>query len=134
MAYFFPYTKGFLLYELNRFEKNESNCFESESNRIEWTLNCPSPNPEPMGQFQLGIKHRWVQGILDYSNEWPLPFPRWDDYEIVKIHIWQNLKIIFSGTNGPNSFKLSTKHPWVMGIQVCSNEGPRTIQGEVIRN
>ena len=44
MAYFFPYTKGFLLYELNRFEKTESNCFESKSNRIEWTLNRPSPS------------------------------------------------------------------------------------------
>ena len=25
---------------------------------------------------------------------------------------------------GPISTKLGTKHPWVMGIQVCSNEGP----------
>ena len=28
-------------------------------------------------------------------------------------------------TTGPISTKLGTKHPWVKGIQVCSNEGPR---------
>ena len=33
--------------------------------------------------------------------------------------------IIFSRTTGPISSKHSTKHSWVMGIQVCSNEGPR---------
>ncbi|XP_078310887.1 uncharacterized protein LOC144617670 isoform X1 [Crassostrea virginica] len=27
-------------------------------------------------------------------------------------------------TTGPISTKLGTKHPWVMRIQVCSNEGP----------
>ena len=32
--------------------------------------------------------------------------------------------IIFSRTTGPISTKLGTKHPWVKGIQVCSNEGP----------
>ena len=36
MAYFFPYTKGFLLYELNRFEKNRIELFwnEIEPNRM----------------------------------------------------------------------------------------------------
>ena len=29
------------------------------------------------------------------------------------------------------STKLSTKHPWVMGIQVWSNEGPRPFPREV---
>ena len=30
------------------------------------------------------------------------------------------------------STKLGTKHPWVKGIEVCSNEGPRPFQGEII--
>ena len=30
----------------------------------------------------------------------------------------------FSRTTGPISTKLSKRHPWVEGIQVCSNEGP----------
>ena len=37
-----------------------------------------------------------------------------------------NLKIFFSRTTGSNLTNLSTKHPLVMGIQVCSNEGPRS--------
>ena len=32
---------------------------------------------------------------------------------------------IFLRTSGPISTKLGTKHPWVIGIQVCSKEGPR---------
>ena len=40
----------------------------------------------------------------------------------MKIH-WLNLKI-FSRTTGPISTKLSTRHPWVKEIQVCSKEGP----------
>ena len=35
------------------------------------------------------------------------------------------LVIFFSRTTVPISTKLNTKHPWVMVIQVCSNEGPR---------
>ena len=31
-------------------------------------------------------------------------------------------KMFFSRTTRPISTKLSTKYPWVMGIQVCSNE------------
>ena len=55
---------------------------------------------------KLSINHPWVKGILDYSNKWPLLFPRGDDYEIMKIH-WQNFKIFFSRTTGPISTKLS---------------------------
>ena len=32
--------------------------------------------------------------------------------------------MFFSRTTEPISTKLGTKHPWVKGIQVCSNEGP----------
>ena len=31
-------------------------------------------------------------------------------------------KILFSRTTGPISNRLGTKHPWVKGSQVCSNE------------
>ena len=58
------------------------------------------------------------------SNEGPCPFPRGDNYELAKIH-WRNLKIFISRTARPISTKLGTKHPWVMGIQFYSNEGPR---------
>ena len=40
--------------------------------------------------------------------------------------------IFFSRTTEPISTKLYTKHPWVNGIQVCSNEGPHQFQGEII--
>ena len=40
--------------------------------------------------------------------------------------------IFFSRTTGPISTKLGTKHPWVKGIQVCSNEGPYLLKGEII--
>ena len=73
--------------------------------------------------MKLGTKYSWVKGIQVCSNERPHPFPRGDNYKIVKIH-WQNLKIFFSRTNGPISTKLGTKSPWVKGIQVCANERP----------
>ena len=36
-------------------------------------------------------------------------------------------KIIFFRVIEPNSSKLGTKHPWMEGEQVCSNEGPCTL-------
>ena len=71
---------------------------------------------------KLGTMHPWVKEIQVYSNEEPCPFPRGDNYEKAKIH-WWNLKIFFYRTTGLISTKLGTKHPWVKGIQVCSNEG-----------
>ena len=38
--------------------------------------------------------------------------------------IIKNEKIFSSRTTGPISTKHGTKHPWVKGSQVCSNEGP----------
>ena len=38
--------------------------------------------------------------------------------------IHKYLKVFFFRTIGPISHKLDTKHPWIMRIQVCSNEGP----------
>ena len=73
---------------------------------------------------KLGSKYPWVKVIKVCSNEGPNPFPRGDNYEKVKIH-WRNFKIFFSRTTEPISIKLGTKHSWVKGIKVCSNEGPR---------
>ena len=80
-----------------------------------------SSSPEPLGQFHQ-TKHNSSLGEGDSSLfQWRAnSFPREDNYEITKIH-WQ-IWIIFSRTTGPISAKLGTKHPWVKGIQVCSNE------------
>ena len=40
--------------------------------------------------------------------------------------------IFSSRTTGAISTKLDIKHPWVMGIQVCSNKRPAIFQGEMI--
>ena len=37
-------------------------------------------------------------------------------------------KLFFSRTTGSTPTKLGTKHSWVKGIQVCSNEGPHPSQ------
>jgi hypothetical protein len=37
-------------------------------------------------------------------------------------------KKIFSRTSQPISIKLSTNHPCVKGIQICSNKGPGPLQ------
>ena len=74
--------------------------------------------------INLGTKYSWVKEIQVCSNEGWCPFPR--ENNIVKMlekHL-PSLKISFFRTTGPVSTKLGTKHPWVKGIQVCSNEGP----------
>ena len=65
-----------------------------------------------------------------YSNEGPHHFTSGDNYGIMKIQL-RNLKI-FSRTTEPISTKLDTKHPWIKGIQVCSNEGLILFQGQII--
>ena len=48
-------------------------------------------------------EYSMVRGIQVCSNEGlPCPFPRVDNYEILKIH-WQTLRIFFSRTTGPIS-------------------------------
>ena len=55
-------------------------------------------------------------------------------YKIRKIH-WRNKKNLLSRTTVPNSTKLGTKHPWVKGIQVYSNEEPLPFfKGRLLRN
>ena len=50
------------------------------------------------------------------------PLQRGDNHKNVKMG-WGHLKIFFSRTTGPILNRLGTNHPWVEGIQVCSNEG-----------
>ena len=72
---------------------------------------------------KLGTKHPWVKGIQVCLNEGLRPFPRGDNNKKAKIHL--NLKnLLFFRTTWSISTKLCTMHPWVKGIQVCSNEGP----------
>ena len=43
--------------------------------------------------------------------------------------------LIIPRTTGPISTELSTKYPWVKGIQVCPNEGPHpSPRGDNIEN
>ena len=44
--------------------------------------------------------------------------------------LWRTFKIFFLRTTEPILTKPGTKHPWVMGIQVCSNDGPRSFLRE----
>ena len=37
---------------------------------------------------------------------------------------WRCRKLFTFSSTGPISTKVGTKHPWVKGIQICSNEGP----------
>ena len=59
----------------------------------------------------------------EWENEGPYHFPKGDNYEKRK-YIDEIKKILLSRTTGPISTKLGTNHPWMKGIQVCSNEEP----------
>ena len=73
--------------------------------------------------IKISTKHLWVVGTHIRTNDGPHPFSRGENFKKVKI-LCQNLKIFFYKTTGPNSIKLGTKHPRVVGNQVCENEGP----------
>jgi hypothetical protein len=45
-----------------------------------------------------------------------------------RVKIYRKLKKIFTRTRRPNSIKLGTIDTWVKRIQVCSNEGPCSLQ------
>ena len=61
----------------------------------------------------------FANAVLIFSSPEPKA-PKGGNYEKLKIH-WRNFKIFFSRTTGPISTKFGIKHPWVKGIQVCSN-------------
>ena len=76
----------------------------------------------------------WFKGIQVCFKNGPLSFPSQDIYEIAKIHLG-NLKIFLWRITLPISTKLCTKHPWVKGIYICSNEKPRPFsKGTKLRN
>jgi hypothetical protein len=73
---------------------------------------------------KLDRKHPCMKGIQNCTNDDDRPFPRGDNSENVKIYR-KSLKIFFSRTTGPISTKLGRKHPWVKGIQNCTNDDDR---------
>ena len=79
---------------------------------------------------------RW-KGIQFCSITWASPLPRGYNCKTTKIH-WRILKIFFSRTSVLLSTKLGTKHVWVTGSQLWSNNGPVLFQGgdyfEMIKN
>ena len=91
-----------------------------------WTFKNCARTTGPIST-NISTKHQWVTGNQFCSNERSRLFPRVHNYKIVIIH-WQILKIFFSRTTGLIWTKLGTKHSWVDGIQVYSNEGPRPFQ------
>ena len=75
------------------------------------------------------FNHTWHEtslgGVDSNLFKWRAPpFERGDNSERVKLY-WKYFKSLFSKNTGKISTKLTTKHPWVEGIQVCSNEGQR---------
>ena len=88
-----------------------------------FTFSSSSPEQREPISNKLSTNHPWVMGIQVCSNEGQSLFVRGDNYEMAK-NTLTNLIIFFSRTTGPISTKLGKGHPWVMGIQVCSNEGP----------
>jgi hypothetical protein len=61
-----------------------------------------------------------VKGIQVCSNKVPGPVLRGDNHKNVKMG-WGHLKI-FSRTTAPILTKLGTNHPWMEGIQICTNK------------
>ena len=106
---------------------------------------CHIPFPEEMVEKYSSKNRWWLKNILKEHSikhatstkhldngiigvlrlfKWRASlFSRGDDYEIAIIH-WRNFQIIFSRTAGPISTKLGTRHSWMKGIQVFSNEKP----------
>ena len=107
--------------------KDEPRPFTREDNKEIAKIHWPTlkifflRTTEPIST-KLGTKIPWLMGIQVCSNDGPRPFPRGDNKKIAKIH-WPTWKIFFLRTTGPISTKLNTKHPWLMGNHVYSNEG-----------
>ena len=99
---------------------------------------CPSVRPSVclsvclsvnFSHFHLLLKNHWANFNQTWHSvslgEGDSSLFKWRaTWELRKIN-WQLLKIFFSRTTGSILTKLGTKHPWVKGIQVYSNEGPR---------
>jgi hypothetical protein len=62
-----------------------------------------------------------MKGNQVCSNKGPGPLQRGDNHK--NVEMGRDHLRIFSRTIGPILTRLGTNHPWVEGIQVCSNEG-----------
>ena len=81
--------------------------------------------------IKLGTKHPWVKGIPFWSKKWPYPFPRGDNYEVVKIH-WRNFNNFLLQNHGPILTKTWHKATLGMGIKVCLNEFLNCLKGPTL--
>ena len=80
----------------------------------------------PLISTKLCTNHSWVKGMQVCANEGSHLFPKGDDNKKANIPgTLMKFKIFFFRTTVSISTKLGTKHPWMMGIHVCSNERPR---------
>ena len=84
-----------------------------------------SSSQEPLGPFQPNL----AQSILGFRG---FQFAQIRTTALTQRRWIQNskntrtrLRIFFSKNTEPISTKLRTKHPWVKGMWVCSNNGPR---------
>ena len=130
------------VFRLNFIERRQNPFLAHLSWKLKWAFLiacclssvCPSVN---FWHFQVLLQNHWENfnqtwhkasmggGASSLSNEEPSHSQGGDNWIVVKIN-WK-LKILkfFSRTSGLNSTKIGTKHSWVKGRQVCSNEGPR---------
>ena len=93
-----------------------------------------SSSPEPLDQFQPNLS----QCILGWRGlrlyKWraqPFSMERWlqnSENTLKKLK-----KILFSRTTEPISTNLGTKHPWVRGIEICTNVRKQKILIKLIR-
>ena len=81
---------------------------------------------------KLDTKYPWVKGIQVCSKEGPRPFPRGDNYEIVKIQ-WRNLKT-WSSPEPLGQFqpKLAQSILGWRGFKFLQMKGPALFQGKII--
>jgi hypothetical protein len=74
------------------------------------------------------MKAFWYNVDASLYKPWS-PGSRWATIEkTILLCVYIEKKIFFSRTSKPISIKLGTNHPYVKGIQNCTNQGPRPFQ------
>ena len=86
-----------------------------------YTDEIKKSSPDQLADFYQTwhLLRLWRFSLLKWRA---MPFERGDNNEKAKIH-WRNVKLFFSRTDLPVSTKSCKKHPLVMEIKVCWNEG-----------
>ena len=77
-------------------------------------------------------KHHLVNRSQVYSNEWPHPFPRGENFKIVKLlfkNLWKPSSLESLGQFQPN---LAQSILWWKGFKFVQMNGPVLFQGEII--